>query len=918
MSFELVGREQELAAIDTFLYRSSAGPAALVLEGEAGIGKTTLWLAGVEAASSRASHVLIARPAEAEQDLLHAGLADLLDGVLTHVLPALPAPRRHALEVALLLRESDEPARDERAVGAAVHTALGMLAEAGLVVVAIDDVQWLDSSSVRALEFALRRLYEEPVLVLLARRVELEPSPTPLGRVLPADCVENIHVGLLSLGAIQRLLQTRLQRTFSRRTLLRLYEVSGGNPFYALELAHSLDPEEPSADPTEPIQVPETLEAVIQRRLGALPKRTRTALLTVAALGAPPSALVRAAGVSDQQLEPAFSTHVIEHTNGEIRFAHPLLASVLYGAASPAQRQQTHRLLADVVDDPVSRARHLALGARLPDPRVATELEHAAGLARSRGAVIVAAELGELAVRATAAEAADDVTRRQLQTARDYVAAGDPVQAKALVQDVLARPREADNAQVLTFLGELDLLAGGTVAGIDRLELALSKAADDPALQARIHLELSWVVRLNRDLVEGGNHVDQAVELASQVGDLALLSRALAAHALFRRSVLESEALALAHEAVGVARESGDRSALDETRKALADVLLWTGRFDDARSVLEELYESAHSRDELELSDALWYLSLLELWVGQWAEAEEHAEQCREIGSFYSVEDGDVPNTLFPAALVAAHRGDAAVARELGERGLELAERKGQQMFVVNHRAVLGIVEFREGEPLLAVGHFDRAEASRQARQGLLEPNMRFYYGDYVEALLELGRVEDAAGIVDRWASEAHRLGRGWALAHANRCRGLLAAARGDNAEALRLLEEALAMSSAGGPFATARAALALGIVLRRARQKRKAREALEKAIHHFDSLGAPHWSKRAANELARVGGRAPSGLELTPAERRVAELVAEGKTNREVAGMLHLAERTVEGHLSHIYAKLGLRSRTELSRRLG
>ena len=918
MSFELIGREQELAAIDTFLDRGSSGPAAFVLEGEAGIGKTTLWLAGVEAASSRASHVLIARPAEAEQDLLHAGLADLLEGVLTDVLSALPTPRRHALEVALLLRETDEPARDERALGAAVHTALGLLAESGRVVVAIDDIQWLDQSSVRALEFALRRLHEEPVSVLLARRIEPEPSPSPLGRVLPGDYVERVHIGPLSLGAVQRLLQTRLGRQFSRRTLMRLHEVSGGNPFYALELAQSLGREEPPADPREPIRVPQTLEAVIRARLDALPEPTRTALLMVAALGAPPSALVNAAGVSDEQLAPAYSKRVIERTNGEVRFAHPLLASAVYAAASPAERMQVHHRLADVVDDPVGRARHLALGTPLPDPRVAAELEHAAGLARARGAVIAAAELGELAVRATPTDVAKDGNRRRLQAARYYVTAGDPVRAEALARDILAQPDGAENAEALAFLGELDLRAGGTTAGIDRLERALTKAVGNPALQATIHTQLAWVVRLNRDLAEGGRHADRALELASRVDDLALRSRALAAHALFRRSVVEGDALPLAQEAVALARASGDQHALDEARSALADVLLWTGRFEAAEAVLQERYESVHSQDEPTVGDVLWYLSLLELWVGQWAEAADHAERCREIGSFYAVEEGDVTNTLYPAALVAAHRGDADVARELARRGLELAERKGQPMFAVNHRAVLGIVEFREGEPLLAVGHFDRAEALRRARQGLLEPNMRFYYGDYVEALLELGRIDDAAGVLEPWARDAEGLARGWALAHATRCRGLVAAARGDMAGALQLLEEALAKSSAGGPFATARAALALGIVRRRARQKRKARAALEQAIRHFDALGAPRWSKRAASELARVGGRAPAGRELTPAERRVAELVVEGKTNREVARMLYLAERTVEGHLSHIYAKLGVRSRTELSRRLG
>jgi AAA ATPase domain len=536
VSVDVIGREEELDRINGFLDSVDEGSAALVLEGEAGIGKTTLWLAGVEAASSRASCVLAARPAEAEQDLAHAGLGDLLEGVLDDVLPALPPPRRRALEVALLLAEADQPAPDASALAVALQTVLEALTQAGPVVIAIDDIQWLHRSSARALEFALRRLRQDPVLVLLAYRAGPQPEPVPIERVLPPELLQRVPVTPLSLGAIQRLVRARLGRTFARPTLRRLYDASAGNPFFALELARSLRAGE---DPAEPLRVPKTLEDLVHDRLEALPDATRRALLTVAALGKPTVTLARAAGAGDEALEPDYSARVIERVRDEIRFEHPLLASAVYGGARDEERRRVHRRLADVVEEPVSRARHLALGSSAPDTHVADELEDAIVLARARGAIAAAADLGELAVRATPPEARDDAHRRMLLAGRDYFAAGDPIRARALTHELLENvgpgPRRAE---ALALLGELDLQSGRVWAGIQRLEQALREADDLPALQVQIHQRLAWVVRFNRSLAEAEPHVRTALELAERLGDAVLRSRGLAALAVFRRSIL--------------------------------------------------------------------------------------------------------------------------------------------------------------------------------------------------------------------------------------------------------------------------------------------------------------------------------------------------------------------------------------------
>ena len=183
--------------------------------------------------------------------------------------------------------------------------------------------------------------------------------------------------------------------------------------------------------------------------------------------------------------------------------------------------------------------------------------------------------------------------------------------------------------------------------------------------------------------------------------------------------------------------------------------------------------------------------------------------------------------------------------------------------------------------------------------------------------LLELGRIDDAVRVLGVWEADAARLGREWVLAHATRCRGLVAAAQGNVAQAALLLERAVAQhEDVGDPFGRARALLALGIVHRRERQKRAARDAIRGALSGFEELGAATWVEKARDELGSIGGRTREDG-LTAAERRVAALVAEGRTNREVAAALFLGERTVASHLTHIYAKLGVRSRTELARRL-
>ncbi len=891
---EIFGRDEELSSLSAFLDRSAAGgPRSLVLEGEAGIGKSTLWAAAVEAARERGLRVLSARPAEAEHGLAYAGLADLLDSVLDEILSELPPPRRRALEIALLLREPSEQEADPRAVGVAVRTSLELVGREDLVVLAIDDLQWLDRSSSAALAFALRRLGEAPVISLLAFRID--EAVSPLAQALES---EPLPVRPLSLGALHAVLQARLGRTFPRPTLLRLHDASGGNPFYALELARALGSD---VDPTQPLPVPESLDGLLRARLETLPDRTREALLLASAHGR----LTPAQLEDDETLEPAFADRVIELADGVIRFTHPLLASALYQHAPAAARRRAHARLVELVDDPVERARHLALATAGPDAAVAGMVEAAAAQASGRGVPVTAAELGEHALRLTPPGAAADAHRRTIAAARAHLAAGEGTRARTIAVELLNRTRAGPSrAEALVVLAELESL-DRSVALLDE---ALGEATSHPALEASIHQQLAGMGRLTHGRAWAEEHARAALELAEGLEDDALRSGALSVLALLRFDVGDAEAPALAEQAYERAAAGADAEQLKHAAWALAHILVWSGDVARARAFLEAEHRQWAERDEPWSAETLWYLSLVELRAGRWPEAAEYADRSRELGVQYGTE---IPQHYFPSALVAVHRGELGRARDLAGQGRELAERQGA--FLPGLAAIPGLADLWSGDPGAAVAAFAAADELAGAI-GLAEPNMYWWRPDAVEALLELSRVDEAVAALDTWEADAVRVGRDWVLAQVTRCRGLVAASRGDVESALSLLARAAEQHDAvGDPFGRARALLALGVARRRARQKRPAREAVEAALAGFEKLGAATWAEQARSELGRIGGRTRAEG-LTPAELRVARLVAAGRTNREVAAALFLGERTVASHLTHIYAKLGVRSRTELA----
>jgi len=915
MAIDVVGRDEELGSLQAFLDRRATvpGPSALALEGEAGIGKSTLWRAGREDARARGLRVLSARPAESEQALAYAGLGDLFEDALDDVLPDLPLPRRRALEVALLVEDPAGRPVDTRALGVAVRSALELLAEDGLVL-AIDDLQWLDASTASALGFALRRLPNAALLLLWTRRLGGPERSSEVESALEPERIERVRVGPLSLGAVQQVLHERLDRSVTRPTLLRLHDVSGGNPFYALEVARALGADGAAGDPTQPLAVPERLEELVSVRLAGFDGATRGALALASAQARLTLAQLAALGIERSALEPAVGESVLELAGGAVRFTHPLLASVFYQGLSAEERQRAHLRLAGVAKEPLTRARHLALSTEEPDAELAAALEEAAAMAGVVGAPISAAELGEYALRLTPPGPSSDADRRGRATVRAHLAAGEAGRARLLADELLARAAPGpERAAALALLAEVE--HDGPQWSIPLMREALAEPGAPPALRASLHQRVSLLVRFTEGLDVAERHARAAVELATSLDDVELEAAALAGLALIRFNAGKEGALELAERAYGLIDNAPGAQAAGDAGFSLAHILFWSCRFEDARSLLETMYEQWSERDERQAAYALWYLSLVEIREGRYLEAAELAERARRLSGQYARDEVEAPQSLYPLTLAASHRGELERARALAAETCRLVEHHRSRSSAP--AAMFAVVELWSGELEAAVGRFRAAEMVTDAPD-LAEPSMCWWRAEQIEALLEAGFEDEAVDRLDAWEAAARRLQRDWVLAHTTRCHGLVAAARGDVDEALVLLSDAVGRHDAvGDPFGRARALLALGVTRRRARQKRPARDAIESAEAAFEALGAAGWAQRARDELGAIGGRTRSDG-LTPAERRVADLVAAGRTNAEVASTLFLAERTVASHLTRVYSKLGVRSRTELARKLG
>jgi len=912
----LVGREGELAEIGRFLDDVDGRHTALLLQGEPGIGKTSLWAVGTELALARRYRVLRAAPAQIEMSLPYAVLGDLLDPYPETAVATLPAPMRTALEAALLRAEAEQAPADQLAVSNGFLRTLRCIASDEPVLLALDDVQWTDAASLRVLAYAAHRLAGEAVKILAARRLPPLDLATPtLQKAIGEDRLLRLDVVALTPQAIDDILLSRLAHPLTRPQLEHVWRMSGGNPFFALELGRFLIEHPARFHDGLPIPLPTTLLGAVEGRLKRLPASTRDLLAAVAALSRPDQAtLERAQPDTTSRLAAALSAGVVERVDGRLRFAHPLLRSAAYALAEPVRRQEWHKKLAEAVSDPEERARHLALAATGPEVRVADALEYAARLANARGAPDAAAGLADQAAALTPIDQPDIIQRRKIESTRYRLRAGDTTAAREVLEAVLRESLGERPPEALRLMASIMCLAGELPDARRYLTEALPRASGNDLAEALIRRDLMRVLQQTGDLAAASEHAQPLVEIAARTGDPRLSEMAwrLNAHQERHTRGMTAEMLATA-----VAVADGSLAVTEDDSPGVMHpffewgvLLKWADDYPRARVLLKRVLELTEGRDESVRVPALFHLAELECWAGDWALAALYVTEC-EKAVLLGGQRSYARLSLVASALLLLCHGDVSGARAAAEEALAVATAVGDAPYRWRALAILGSTHLVAGEAPAANGFFERLREEAAGHPGAIRSE-----GDQVDALLALGRLAQAEQVLDGLVAGPGRLAFPWQTAIEARGRALVAAARGDLGAASASLERALAAHERlRMPVERGRTLLAQAAVLRRAKQKAAARDAAVEARRVFDALGAAAWSARAEAELARIAPVA-AGHALTPTEARVAELVASGHSNKEVAAQLYMSVKTVEANLSRIFAKLDVRSRTELAAR--
>ena len=417
------------------------------------------------------------------------------------------------------------------------------------------------------------------------------------------------------------------------------------------------------------------------------------------------------------------------------------------------------------------------------------------------------------------------------------------------------------------------------------------------------------------DLDEAARLWAEAAELARRRGDLAAECEHLCGvgcAASLRGGPGADAALA---DAEDLGPEAWGLRAVGWPSMSRAGVALWTDRQDEAIALFRQIgRRAAETGDEGAIPTVLAHQALAQFVAGRWADAEVSAAEGHEA-AMQAGERQHAAIALSARALVHAGTGRAADARADAKRALEITGERSVALARIHAHWALALLDLARGKPGVAAARLGPLRAQLVAG-GVGEPAVLPFAGDEIQALVAAGRLKAAAEAADWLEERGLALDRASALAGALRGRGLLAAAAGDQAAAIDALERSVAQHGrVTMPFARACTLVHLGAAQRRAKRRRDARVTLSEARDVFDALGAVPWSRRAGEELARISGRRPGGSDLTATEQRVAELVAEGRTNKEVAAALFLSPRTVESNLTRIFQKLGLRSRTELAR---
>jgi DNA-binding CsgD family transcriptional regulator len=921
VSADVIGRAAELEAVDRFLELAAGGLASLLIDGDAGIGKTALWRASLDRARHHGARILRSAPAESERSLTLGGLTDLLWDVTAEEMAVLSTVQRHALEIAVLRAEPSGQLPDQRTLSVATATLLRHLASERALVLAVDDAQWLDDASTSILTYAIRRLADRGAGVLLAVRGTRTAATLDLVAGVPLERREELRLGPLSLAALHQLFLARSGRSFPRLVLVRIEAASGGNPFYALEIARALAESNPLVTPGEYLPIPESLGALVEARIGALPAATRSAIL-LAAVAAEPTlgALRRADPSSPEALEAAFEAGIVRVDRQSVRFAHPLLAHGVISSTSPDDLRRANATLARTATSDDARARHLGGATEGRHENVAAALEVAAATARDRGATLDAATLYQRASDLTPKALGDRAIRRAMLAAEClFIDVSEIVQADAILEKAIAAaPGGPARAEALSLRALIRYYHGQTPDAVRFAEQALAEVGGDPLLRAKVLGRAAFLV-MQLDLERGHALAAEALELLERAGEAVdpdLLANVLLLHASSElglvRGYLRDE-VARGTQLITEAGRTWEHDGADGIAYGLARQ---TDDVDRAIAMTERLIR-AKSGPGGDDPFNLVSLSGLQLFRGEWSAARESAEAALEG---YAREGENVfPSwRLRGVALVAAYQGRTDEAWQLATEGLELAIGSGDLALEVYHRQILGFAALSVGEVREADRQLTAAARAAEA-SGTRHPGRFKLDGDRLEAALAVGDVDRAEEIVE-WLEQAGRVApTPWTLAIGGRGRGLVHAARGDLDAALASLAQALVEhGQLPMPFERARTLLAKGQVHRRRKEKRLADEALRGAIGMFEILGAPLWADRAKAELARVGLRPRAPEDLTETEQRIAELAAIGLSSRQIAERAFLAPKTVGNVLGRVYGKLGIHSRAELGARMG
>jgi DNA-binding CsgD family transcriptional regulator len=901
----LVGRDRELESIEAVLAAARRGePAALLLHGEPGVGKTAL----LRAATARAGDMLVlgATGIEAESELAFAGLTELLGPIVDHR-AALPRAQAAALEGALGL--SDAAVGDPLTVFAAALALVGVAAAQGPVLMVVDDAQWLDGSTLDALRFVAKRLGACPAALLLATREELDPDGWPRAEIAVVRGLER-DSALELLGG----------EGMAPGVRERLVAATAGNPLALWEMPAQLtDAQRSGREPlADPLPAGASLERVYRGRVGALEPDTREALLMVAATHAdaltPVAAALRARGIDVDTLAAAEAAGLVERRDDRVVFSHPLVRSAVYWGAPLPARRAAHAALAEHADAE-SRAWHLAAAATAADESVAGALEDAARAAERRGALAAATEAFERAGRLSPAGAR---VRRRSEAARTAVLAGRLDVARHTLDDLLTEPHDAGVHADLELMRATVMLLGGEP--LAAYELLVGEAGriepHDPPRAAALLSAAGIALLIGGHVRDLRAVAERARELAGPGADLVptvLLAEARAAAG----EVEQARELLLGREEELLAF-GANPGPVQELVVIAAFVLVLLEEWPRAERMLDGLIAGARQAGAVRaLAFPLAVSAGLDVRRGHWGRARRKGREALPIAEETS------PGFALTYAVATLAYLDAAQGRERScrEQAARL-ERVGAEFELAAAWAfsatTTGLLELGLGRIDAAVAQLEQAVA-HLAGWGVEHPAFLPAEAYLIEALVRARRLPEARARQAALEARAEPDGGWWPRGTVAHGRGLLA----DEAFDAHFAQARECYAALPSAFDVARTELAWGERLRRERRRTEARAQLTAALAGFDRLGARPWAARVRAELAAAeGGRARPAASheepLTHKEAEVADLVASGATNREAAAALFLSPRTVEHHLRQVYRKLGVRSRSELAAAYG